>query len=242
MSGLFADNLAKSFAKHKVVTEFNLELQKGQIVGLLGPNGAGKSTTLQMLAGCLQPDSGTVYIDNQPLRGNRALLHKVGFLPEHSPLYATLSVLEQLNYAAELFDLDKPRTRERLEIVLDLCELTAVRKQLIGQLSKGFRQRVGIAQTLMHDPDIILLDEPTEGLDPKQIHALRQLIRQLGENHAVLLSSHLLNEVEQVCDRVIIMHEGRAIFNESLTKLENSSDTLESIFMRLIYHDAETTA
>lgn len=242
MSGLYADKLGKSFAGHQAVTEFQLELEKGQIAGLLGPNGAGKTTVLQMLAGCLQPDSGTVYIDNQPLRGNRALLHKVGYLPERPPLYPTLTVREQLDYAAKLFDLDDPRTRERRETVMNLCELTAVGKQLIGQLSKGFRQRVGIAQTLMHDPDIILLDEPTEGLDPKQIHALRGLIRQLGENHAVLLSSHLLNEVEQVCDRVIIMNEGRAIFNESLTQLENSTETLESVFMRLIYHDAKITA
>lgn len=242
MPYLKTQNLSRQFNGHVAVKSLDLSLDKGEILGLLGPNGAGKSTTLQMLTGCLQPSEGHVEVMGKPLHEDRSLQKHIGYLPERPPLYDSFTVQEQLDYAAKLYDLNKDEREQRCKTVIHLCELKEVRQKIIGKLSKGFRQRVGIAQALVHDPEIIVLDEPTDGLDPMQMQALRKLIAQLGENHAVLLSSHLLNEVETVCSRVVILHQGKQLFSENMDKLKDSGKTLESIFTQLIFHDNEVVA
>jgi len=242
MPYLKTKNLSREFNNQTAVDSLDLSLDKGEILGLLGPNGAGKSTTLQMLTGCLQPSAGQVEVMGKPLHTDRSLQKHIGYLPERPPLHDSFTVHEQLDYAAKLYSLNKTEREQRCKTVIQLCELQGVDKKIIGELSKGFRQRVGIAQALVHDPEIIILDEPTDGLDPMQMQSLRKLIAQLGENHAVLLSSHLLNEVETICNRVIILHQGRQLFNEHIDKLKASGETLESIFTRLIFHDGEAAA
>lgn len=242
MPYLKTQNLSRQFNGHPVVKSLDLSLSKGEILGLLGPNGAGKSTTLQMVTGCLQPSAGHVEIMGKPLATDRSLQKHIGYLPERPPLYDSFTIHEQLDYAAKLYGLNKEKREQRCTTVIQLCELEAVQKKIIGKLSKGFRQRVGIAQALVHDPEIIILDEPTDGLDPMQMQSLRKLIAQLGTNHAVLLSSHLLNEVETVCSRVMILHQGKQLFSEDMDKLKASGETLESIFTRLIFHDSEAAA
>jgi len=242
MTYLTTHNLSRQFNGQTVVKSLDLTLDKGEVLGLLGPNGAGKSTTLQMLTACLQPSEGRVEVMGKPLHTDRSLQKHIGYLPERPPLYDSFTVREQLDYAAKLYGLSKEENEQRCKTVIQLCELEEVRQKIIGRLSKGFRQRVGIAQALVHDPEIIILDEPTDGLDPMQMQSLRKLIIQLGENHAVLLSSHLLSEVETVCNRVMILHQGKQLFNENMDKLKASGETLEAVFTRLIFHDSEAAA
>ena len=242
MPYLRAQNLSRQFNGHQAVKSLDLSLDKGEILGLLGPNGAGKSTTLQIITGCLRPSEGQVEIMGKSLSSDRSLQKHIGYLPERPPLYDSFTVYEQLDYAARLYGLNKEERGQRCATVIQLCELKEVRQTIIGKLSKGFRQRVGIAQALVHNPEIIILDEPTDGLDPMQMQSLRNLIIELGKNHAVLLSSHLLNEVETVCSRVIILHQGKQLFNEHMDKLKTSGETLEAVFTRLIFHDNEAAA
>jgi ABC-2 type transport system ATP-binding protein len=215
------------------VDDVSLELRRGEVLGLLGHNGAGKSTTLMMLSGALQPDSGKVEVCDFDL-SRRPDLGKacLGFLPEHPPLYRDMRVDDQLLFAARLHKLDKTHLSEHLELAKRRCGLLDHGRRLIGDLSKGYQQRVGIAQAIIHRPAVVILDEPTVGLDPAQIRDIRDLICELGDSSSVILSTHLLHEVEQVCDRAVILREGRAIFNGTLDELRAQSD-IESSFLRL---------
>lgn len=215
------EGLARRYGDTLAVDNVSFALSKGQILGFLGPNGAGKSTTLRLLAGVLAPDVGRVVVMtsdllDQPILAKRA----IGYLPEQPPLYRELIVDEQLLYSARLHGLNRAASRVALARVKERCGLTEVGKRLTGNLSKGYRQRVGIAQAILHDPPIILLDEPTVGLDPIQLRDVRALIRELGQSHGIILSTHLLAEVQAMCSHVQIMRAGRLVYTGALADLE----------------------
>lgn len=211
---LEAHDLHRRYGPVAAVDGVSLSLERGSIVGLLGPNGAGKSTTLAMLSGILKPSSGTVRVMgwdmvNQPVQAKRHL----GYLPERPPLYAELSVRSYLGYCAALRGLPASDRRKAIDRAVDQCQLGGVLKRPIGNLSKGFQQRVGIAQALLHEPDVVILDEPTVGLDPNQNRAVRALIKDVAAQSAVLLSTHLLPEVQALCDRVVIITDGKLAYS-----------------------------
>jgi ABC-2 type transport system ATP-binding protein len=204
------NQLTKRYARHEAVRGVSFSVERGEIVGFLGPNGAGKTTTLRMLTGYLPPTSGTASIAgfdifHQSIEARR----RIGYMPENVPLYEDMRVREYLKFRAQLKGLGSSDTRRRVGEVLETCGLGNVRRKMIGTLSKGYRQRVGLADALVHDPELLILDEPTNGLDPNQIRQIRELIRQLGKSHTVLISTHILPEVEMTCNRVIIIDGGQ---------------------------------
>ena len=213
---LSAHNLSRRFGNRQVIHNVSLELRRGEVLGLLGHNGAGKTTTLQMLTGCLLPDEGKIEICGIDLlrRPTLAKAH-LGYLPETPPLYRELSVNDYLIFAARLRGMKPGDAAEALIQTRQRCGLEAVGKKIIGMLSKGYQQRVGIAQAIIHRPAVIVLDEPTVGLDPTQIRDIRTLIRELGDSSSVILSTHLLGEVQSVCDRVEIMQHGKLIYGDT---------------------------
>jgi ABC-2 type transport system ATP-binding protein len=224
---IHVSNLTKYYGDYAAIRDVSFEVPSGQIVGFLGPNGAGKTTTMRILAGFLTATSGKATIDgldvfSEPVEVKR----RIGYMPENCPLYPEMRVVEYLRFRAGLKGLHGGRRRKRLDYVLERCWLTDVRRQLIGTLSKGYRQRVGLAESLLADPPVLILDEPTAGLDPSQIRAARDLIRELGKQHTILLSTHILSEVEKInCDRVIIIHRGRIVAASSLAELAKKGGT-----------------
>ncbi|MFZ1766093.1 MAG: ABC transporter ATP-binding protein [Candidatus Nitrotoga sp.] len=218
---LSARNLIRRFSQREVIHGVSLELRHGEVLGLLGHNGAGKSTTLQMLTGTLLPHSGEIEICGFDLtRQSQKAKAQIGFLPETPPLYREMSVNDFLIFAAKLHRIPRAQIADALTETKRRCGLQDNGKKIIGTLSKGYQQRVGIAQAIIHQPEVIILDEPTVGLDPSQIRDIRALIRELGNMHSVILSTHLLGEVESICDRVEIMHHGRLIYGDSSTKMQ----------------------
>ncbi|MDB4672849.1 ABC transporter ATP-binding protein, partial [Akkermansiaceae bacterium] len=203
-------NLSKSYGRHKAVDQISFEVTRGEIVGFLGPNGAGKSTTLKMLTGFLPPTSGAARIAGKDIfRESLEVRKRIGYMPENVPLYTDMRVKEYLRFRGGLKGLSRSRLRKRLSEVMETCGLTHVRRKMIKTLSKGYRQRVGLADALIHEPDLLILDEPTNGLDPNQIRAIRSLIKNLGEKHTILISTHILSEVEMTCNKVVIIDEGK---------------------------------
>ncbi len=218
---LSVQNLKRSFGKQTVIHDVSLQLNRGEVLGLLGHNGAGKSTTMQMLTGCLRPDSGSITICGIDLLRQPALAKAhIGYLPETPPLYKDMTVGDYLSFAARLHGLKAVAVPSALDLALQRCGLNAKRNKLIGTLSKGYQQRVGIAQAIIHQPSVIILDEPTVGLDPTQIREIRTLIRELGNQHSVILSTHLLSEVESICDRVEIMQNGKLIYGDTSARMQ----------------------
>src|SRR3982751_2923621 len=204
------ENLTKRYAGQTAIQDLNFEVSRGEIMGFLGPNGAGKTTTMRILAGFMPPTSGRATIAGFDVfeQSLQARTH-LGYMPENVPLYGDMRVTEYLNYRAALKGVHHRRITERAGDVKELCGLKDVEKKLIGTLSKGYRQRVGLADALLSEPDLLILDEPTIGLDPNQIRQVRELIKNLGKQHTILLSTHILPEVEMTCSRVIIVHKGR---------------------------------
>jgi ABC-2 type transport system ATP-binding protein len=214
-------SLTKQFGNILAVDGLNFEIAAGRVVGLLGPNGAGKTTLIRMITGYLPPTTGAVTVDSLPVMKHvRAIRRRIGYLPESTPLYSEMRVGEFLRFRARLFGMPRSRRRTAIDFVLRRCWLTDVRRRPIHQLSKGFRQRVGLAAALLHDPAVLILDEPTVGLDPAQIREVRALIRELAGRHTVLLSSHILAEVELTCDQIMIMMSGRIGANGSVDELK----------------------
>ena len=215
-----ATALNRHYGDYQAVKNFNLILNKGEVLGLLGPNGAGKSTTMQMLTGNISPSSGTVLINGISLiEQPEAAKSAIGYLPEQPPVYRDMTVSEYLLYCGAIRGIKKPQRKLMTAEASERCGLQDVQRKLIGNLSKGFQQRVGIAQAILHKPEVVILDEPTVGLDPLQINQIRQLIRDLGDDHAVILSTHILPEVQAVCDRVQIINRGETVFADSFAKL-----------------------
>lgn len=215
-------NLSRFFGNLKAVDDISFTIDAGSITGFLGPNGAGKTTTMRMMVGFLQPSKGGIELDGVSIFDDP--IHtsgKIGYLPEHNPLYDDMIVVEALRYIGDLRGLKGDRFTQRQDFVLQNCGLKEVRNQKIGTLSKGYRQRVGLAQAILHDPDILILDEPTSGLDPNQIMEIRELIRSLGREKTVILSSHIMQEVQALCDRVLIINKGKIIVDDEITRLSS---------------------
>ena len=214
-------NLTKRYAGQTAIADLSFTVAKGEIVGFLGPNGAGKSTTMRILSCFLPATSGTARVAGfDVFKEADEVRRRIGYMPENNPLHQEMRVREYLKFRARLKGLSRKRSRERVDVVMQQCALTDVSKKIIGHLSKGFKQRVGLADALVHEPELIILDEPTIGLDPNQIRSVRQLIKDLGRKHTVLISTHILPEVEMTCSRVLIMRHGKILAADTPQNLE----------------------
>ena len=221
-----AEHLTRYYDKQCAVNDVSFNLSKGEVLGFLGPNGAGKTTTMQMLCGNLAPSSGLIRINGfDMLDEPKMAKSSLGYLPDTPPLYKELTVQEFLRYCAQLHGIANKHVTEAITRVKERCGLTEVSNRLIVNLSKGFQQRVGIAQAILHNPEVIVLDEPTVGLDPIQIREIRALIRELGQDHGVILSTHILTEVQESCSHVQIIHQGQLILNETIAGLNRQMNT-----------------
>jgi ABC-2 type transport system ATP-binding protein len=215
------EDLTKRYNGRAAVSGLTFKVARGEIVGLLGLNGAGKSTTLRILSCYLPATSGTARVGGRDVaRDSTAIRQRIGYMPENNPLYPEMRVREYLKFRARLKGLGRSQSRDRVGVVMEQFQLTEVSRKLIAHLSKGFRQRVGLADALVHQPDLLILDEPTIGLDPTQIRAVRQLIKDLGQRHTILISTHILPEAEMTCSRVIIMHQGRMVAEGTPERLQ----------------------
>jgi ABC-2 type transport system ATP-binding protein len=230
-------NLSKRYGDLSAVRNVSFTAAPGQILGFLGPNGAGKTTTMRIITGFLPATSGTVRVAGfDVFEQSTEVRRRIGYLPENPPLYNDMTASAYLRFVARLKGLARGDIASALERVLETCGLTAVRERLLGHLSKGFRQRVGLAQALIHDPPVLVLDEPTIGLDPRQIIEIRSLIRTLGGQRTVVLSTHILPEVSQVCDKVVIINKGHVVIEDNLTNLTRDR-ALEEVFIEAISRD-----
>lgn len=216
------ENLTKYYGERLAVDDISFRVEKGEIVGFLGPNAAGKTTTMRIITGFLMPTRGDVWVadhnmSSHSLDGRR----HIGYLPEAIPLYTDMTTRAYLEFIAKLRGLDKDRIRTRVDEVVEMCRLEEYIDVIIGKLSRGFRQRVGVAQSIIHEPDVLILDEPTIAIDPIQVAQTRQLIKELGKEHTILLSTHILPEVSMICERVIIIHEGRIVAEDRIENLSS---------------------
>jgi len=215
------ENLSKRYAGGEAVKGISFSVEKGEVVGFLGPNGAGKSTTMRMITGYLPATDGKIEVAGAKLPEESLLVRqRIGYMPENVPLYPEMRVEEFLEYRGRLKRVARGEIAQRVDLVLDQCGLADVRRKIIGTLSKGYRQRVGLADALIHNPSLLILDEPTAGLDPHQIRSFRELIKELGKDRTILLSTHILSEVEMVCSRAIIINRGRIEASDTLANLE----------------------
>lgn len=216
--------LSKSFQDRTVVDQLTFRVEKGEIVGLLGPNGAGKSTTMRMLTGYLPPSEGQIYICGYDIsKAPISAKKNIGYLPEHNPLYLDMYLHEYLRFMGNIHGLSKKKSIKRAYEVVAQCGITDIQNKKLGALSKGYRQRVGLAQALMHDPAVLILDEPTGGLDPNQLQYIRGVIKELSREKAILFSTHIMQEVEAICDRVLIIHQGKLCLSAKLDELTQHS-------------------
>jgi ABC-2 type transport system ATP-binding protein len=212
LMGITASNLTKVYGDQAAVDDVSFEMNTGEVLGFLGPNGAGKTTTMRILTCYLEPNAGTATVEGHDIyEAPEAVRRQIGYLPEDTPLYPDMPVIDYLRHAAKLQSVPEARIDGRIQEMMDVCGLGPERHKRIGELSKGFQQRVGLAQALLHDPPVLILDEPTTGLDPNQIVEIRELIKEIGEEKTVMLSSHILKEVEVTCDRILIIDQGRIV-------------------------------
>jgi ABC-2 type transport system ATP-binding protein len=226
--------LTKRYARHTAVDHISFEIKKGQVVGFLGPNGAGKTTTMRMLTCFMPPTSGSANVAGfdvleQPLEVKK----RIGYLPETPPLYPEMRTTEYLTFVGNLKGLSGDELRKRVDYVCERCAIADVKDKLLGKLSKGYRQRVGLAQAIIHNPDVLILDEPTAGLDPKQINETRDLIKSLAGDHTIVLSTHILPEVEQICEQVIIIAKGKLVATDSVANLQHRASGGESLLLEI---------
>jgi gliding motility-associated transport system ATP-binding protein len=230
-------NLTKMYGNFVAVKNVTFQAKKGQILGFLGPNGAGKTTTMRIISGYMPATTGTVLVDgldifSQSLEARR----RIGYLPENPPLYNEMRVEAYLRFAGKLRGLSRGDLDTALEHVLEVCGLREVSTRICGQLSKGYRQRVGLAGAIIHEPQVLILDEPTIGLDPRQIRDVRALIRNLGTDRTIVLSTHILPEVSQICDKVVIINEGHVVLEQNLDQMV-AGTSLEDVFLTAIAHE-----
>jgi ABC-2 type transport system ATP-binding protein len=232
------ENLTKTFGDLCAVDHITLDILEGQILGLLGPNGAGKTTTLRMLTGFLRPSSGTIRVKDLSIDEHSLEIRKLlGYLPESAPLYHDMLVYDYLTYVADILEVGKKDRLARLREMADLCGLNEVMHKPVGELSKGYKQRVGLAHAMMKDPEILIFDEPTSGLDPNQIIEIREIIRKIGKEKTVILSTHILSEAEATCDRVVIINQGKIVADGSMESLKESASGDYSIHLALMNAD-----
>jgi ABC-2 type transport system ATP-binding protein len=231
---IVVENLTKKYGVQKAVNDISFEINTGEVVGFLGPNGAGKSTTMKMITCFMAPTSGNVTLDGKSILSDQELVkQKIGYLPENNPLYLDMPIVDYLRFSAEIQGVAKSDIPFRIVEMIDRCGLSAEKHKDIGQLSKGYRQRVGLAQAMIHDPEVLILDEPTTGLDPNQIVEIRKLIKDLGKEKTVILSSHILSEVEATCDRILIINKGRIVADGSADTLRHQAQGKELLTIHI---------
>jgi len=229
-----AEELSKNYGQHKAVNNISFHINKGEIIGFLGPNGAGKSTTMNMISGYLSPTSGSISVNGFDVTENPIEVKKsIGYLPEIPPLYMDMTVMEYLTFAGELKKVKRHDLKEDMEKIMDLVKIGDVRGRLIRNLSKGYKQRVGLSQALVGNPKLLILDEPTVGLDPKQIIEIRNLIKTLSGDHTIILSSHILPEVSAVCGRVLIMNKGNIVASDSPENLSRRLEGTNQLHLKI---------
>jgi len=232
--GITVSNLTKEYGSQKAVDDISFHIKTGEILGFLGPNGAGKSTTMKIITCFISPTSGTVELDGYNIKKDAEnVRRRIGYLPENNPLYTDMTIVDYLQLAAALHKVPKPEIPKRVRNMIDVCGLGPERYKYIHELSKGFRQRVGLAQALIHDPEVLILDEPTTGLDPNQIVEIRSLIKEIGKEKTVMLSSHILKEVEATCDRILIINKGKLVADGSTEELKSRSETAGRILVQI---------
>jgi ABC-2 type transport system ATP-binding protein len=232
--------LTKRYARTTAVDHISFSVEKGQVVGFLGPNGAGKTTTMRVLTCFLPPSAGTATVAGfDVLEQPREVKKRIGYLPETPPLYPEMATCEYLRFVGKLKGLSGAELDKRIDYVCGRCSVTDVKDKLLGKLSKGYRQRVGLAQAIIHNPDVLILDEPTAGLDPKQINETRDLIKSLAGDHTIVLSTHILPEVEQVCEQVIIINKGKLVATDSVRNLESRTRGVESLLVEVAGRDGK---
>ena len=228
------ENLTKYYSDLCAVNQISLEVKKGEIIGLLGPNGACKTTTLRMLTGFLRPSAGKVNIMDYNIEEHPLEIKKIlGYLPESAPLYHEMLVYDYLNYVADIRNIEKGRKQDRIRELAGLCSINEVMHKPVNELSKGYKQRVGLAHAMMNDPEILVLDEPTSGLDPNQIVEIRQIIKQIGKEKTIILSTHILSEAEATCDRIVIINRGKIVADDSTENLKASAGDKKQIHLSL---------
>ena len=235
-------NLSKSYGTFVAVSNISFKAESGQILGFLGPNGAGKTTTMRIITGYMPASSGTVVIDGLDIFTNSLeARRRIGYLPEIPPLYSDMRIEAYLRFVAKLRNVRRAAVDDAVDHVVEVCGLSSMEGRICGQLSKGYRQRVGLAQALIHDPPVLVLDEPTIGLDPRQIHEIRELIRGLAGKRTIVLSTHILPEVSQICDRVVIINDGRLVLEEQLSEIP-AGTSLEEVFLQAIAKETNSAA
>ena len=231
---IIVENLTKKYGEQKAVNDISFKIETGEVVGFLGPNGAGKSTTMKMITCFMAPSNGNITVDDISVNENQSLIKKkIGYLPENNPLYFDMSIVDYLRFTAEIQGVLKSDIPSRIGEMIELCGLTREKHKNINELSKGFRQRVGLAQAMIHDPEVLILDEPTTGLDPNQIVEIRKLIKELGKQKTVILSSHILSEVEATCDRILIINRGRIVADGTSETLRSQADGQELLTVHI---------
>jgi ABC-2 type transport system ATP-binding protein len=229
-----AEGLTKQFGSFLAVRDVTFSIPRGQVVAFLGPNGAGKTTTMRLLTGFVAPTHGTARIAGIDVQTDRlSAAERLGYLPENGPLYPDMTPFELLRFFGQARGMSAPLLKQRIDAVVDQCALDSVAYKSVGKLSKGYRQRVSMAQALLHDPEVLIMDEPTSGLDPNQIRGVRALIRELGKSKTILVSTHILQEVEPVADRVLFIHDGKIVFDGAPGELRKEGKTLEEQVHRL---------
>jgi ABC-2 type transport system ATP-binding protein len=237
---IVVENLTKKYGEQKAVNDISFKINTGEVVGFLGPNGAGKSTTMKMITCYMAPTSGDVRLDELSILNEQEdIKKKIGYLPENNPLYTDMAIVDYLRFCAEIQGVSKAKIPSRIGDMIDMCGLERERHKKISELSKGYRQRVGLAQAMIHDPEILILDEPTTGLDPNQIIEIRKLIKKLGKEKTVILSSHILSEVEATCDRILIINRGRIVADGTSDTLRSQAEGKELLTVKIEAADAD---
>ncbi|MBX2843897.1 MAG: ATP-binding cassette domain-containing protein [Flammeovirgaceae bacterium] len=237
---IVVEHLTKKYGSQKAVDNISFEIKTGEVVGFLGPNGAGKSTTMKMITCYMAPSSGIVKLDGLTNENDpEGIKKKIGYLPENNPLYTEMAIIDYLKFSAEIQGVEKSKIPPRIREMIDLCGLNPERHKKIQELSKGYRQRVGLAQAMIHDPEVLILDEPTTGLDPNQIIEIRRLIKKLGTEKTVILSSHILSEVEATCDRILIINKGEIVADGTSETLRHQVQGKELLTVQIEASDKE---
>ncbi len=231
---IVVENLTKKYGAQKAVDNISFRVKTGEILGFLGPNGAGKTTTMKIITTFLAPNDGNAFVGNFSIKDNPESIRKnIGYLPENNPLYEDMPVIDYLRFVAELQNIEKSKINDRILDMVNLCGLEGEKQKKINELSKGYKQRVGLAQALIHNPEVLVLDEPTSGLDPNQIVEIRELIKKIGREKTVILSSHILAEVEATCDRILIINKGKIVADGTAKELRKQSEGKEILKVRI---------